>query len=134
MQKPKVRGQQAPGLLVALARHVHKDCGTFFDDGLEAPSFGAHKAMCRRLRIISLGAKPWKANRDSPADRFAFFPARLRAQKENLIASSRPPGSHLCTMQIHLAIGAGASDLDSRQTAVPLRNSGHAWNSEPTLK
>src|SRR5262249_4562501 len=128
------RRPPVPSLIVALGRHDHADSRLMFNDGLNPPTCRAHKPMRGRFGIVCLGAKPRKANRDSPADRLTFLPARLCAQKENLAMPSRLPGGDLCAVQVHLAFGRRTCDLDSWQTAVPLTNSGHSRNSELSLE
>src|SRR5262249_33703363 len=68
-------------LLVTLGKHAHGDSRLVFNNRLQLPHPCAHKSMSGHFRIVCLGAKPRKTNRDSSADRPAFLPARFRAEK-----------------------------------------------------
>src|SRR5262249_17618279 len=105
IHEAKLRGPPALSLFVTLGRHAHGDSGFVFNNRLDLPTLCAHKSMRGRSRIVCLGAKPRKANRDSSADCLAFLPARSCAEKEKFVAPSRLPGGHLRAVDIDLAFG-----------------------------
>src|SRR5215470_285443 len=134
MHQAKLRRPPAPRLLVALGQHGHGDSRFLFNNGLKLPGFGAHESVCWSFRIVFLGTKPGKADRNSSSNCLTILPARLRAQKKHLTVFRWLPGGHLGAVQIHLAFCARTSDLDSRHSAVTLANPGYAPNSETAIE
>src|SRR5579863_8699875 len=119
---------------LALGRADHNQRLSLSLHRLQPPFLRARETVRRRRRIIGLGAKPGKANRNPTADRLALLPMRLFAEEEYLFAACRPPRRDLCPVEIDLRRRRRCRHANLRQPTVAGDHCDYVWNSECAIK
>src|SRR5271168_648146 len=113
-----IRPQLSAGL-VSLCGKRYNDGISSLGDRFELPASGPRKAMRRGFRIVCLAAEPGETDRDSAANGFTLFEARVFADEDHLCTTGGSPGGELCAVEVNLRIGRSGSDLYFRQSTVP---------------